>query len=211
MSRATERRRHEALAREIGSWTSWSVRNWFTDGYLGIALDDPFSLPNMRMEFECSCSQGHPWNPALTCMFVDAYEPDATIHGVFTRFMGRAMARHRRAIVTVERESFDHPNEIGATCYRARIADDDDPNAWLAVQTRYIDAIERHANPTRWCWFGPDPDDDMVAPYLMALRGDQVVGIVMPMGCTGSALEVVLETPRYTGASMLPAPAGVTP
>ena len=38
MSRTHERERHETLARETGSWLSWSVQMWFTNGNMAVMM-----------------------------------------------------------------------------------------------------------------------------------------------------------------------------
>lgn len=206
MSKATERRRHEALAREIGAWRSWAVERWFTDGSMAFVLDEPFSLPNKALEFECACEFAHPWNAGDDCMFVDTYEDDPGIHAVLVKALRRYASYDHCASVSVDRERTEHAEESGLTYYTARIDGERHPKAWVAVQDRYVDAVCRHARPTRWLWMAQAPSDPPSLPIIAALRGDQIVGFVMPLVCPGSAIEPQSVGPTFTGRSMLPPP-----
>lgn len=206
MSQKHERARHEALARETGSWQSWAVQQWFTNGFMAVMLDEPSRGPSMLLEFECSCDddarRDHIDDLSRPCVFLDVYERDPDAVGMVTNVLQKAGASRGSQLVTIEPDPFDHPDELGAVCYRARITGESAARAWVAVQKRYVDAIVRHAAPDRWAWFQLSvPGEKPVPPVIWALRGDRNlgVGLIMPMACTGSGVEA--PTIEYVGST----------
>lgn len=204
MSQKQQRARHEALAREIAAWQSWTVQMWFTDAVMALMVDEPFRGPDMALEFGCLCSDGDRQRHRDTldrhCVYVDRYEHDPKIKGALNAILGRAMQPRGSAYATIDRSVELESADEGVLSYRVRVdSEPENPRAWYAVQTRYVEMIERHARPDRWAIAQPHhPPDRPRPPFVMALRGKQGVGLIVPMTCPGSAIE--LAPPAETGA-----------
>lgn len=208
MSKTTERRRHESLARETASWRSWAVGSWFTNGHMAMMLDEPFTGPAMDLEYECSCDddgrRDHAQDLTRPCVFVDVYEPYPSMVESLGETLKRAMQHRGNRLVTIEHEAFPHPHDDVAALCRARVTGETAERAWVALQKPYVDAIERHCRPDRWAWFQMSaPGEPVKAPIIWALRGErnQGVGLIMPVSFTGSAIQIDSPSPEYTGVT----------
>jgi hypothetical protein len=198
VSQKTERRRHEALARETASWTSWAVGPWWTNGFMAMLLDEPSTGTPMRLDYECLCSNTdrsyHADQLDRLCVFVDSYEPAPGFADTLAKTLTTCMDCRGNKYCEIDRSVERVGEDSGLVSYAARIPGETSPRAWLAVQKPYVEAIERHARPDRWAWsqLPPSPDGTVRAPVVWALRGErnQGVGLIMPMTCPGSAIEM---------------------
>jgi hypothetical protein len=211
VSKATEQRRHEALARETASWRSWAVQQWWTNGNMAVELDEPFTGPAMELEYECSCDDNarrdHLHSIERLCVFRDVYRTDPKITRKLTAFLERAQAERFGDPLTIEPDAIPVPDEAGLFYYRARIGVDTAARAWVALNARYVDAIRKHGRPDQWTLCGLPraavgtefPVGKM--PFVVAARNQRGVGIVMPMTNNDSAIGQRIETPDYIGAT----------
>ena len=123
-------------------------------------------------------------------LFVDRYETNPKIGASFTKFLTVAREIRGSAIVRIDRETELEDRSGLVVCPARVVSRPDDPRAWFAVQTRYVDAIEQHGRPDRWAVIRRSEPTAHGAPpiLIVALRGDRGVGLVMPTTCEGSGL-----------------------
>lgn len=213
MSQSTERRRHEALARETASWQSWIVGEWFTNGYMAVMLDVPGPASPMRLDFECMCDltrrRTHERDLGRFCVFVDAYEQDDAIHARLSKILQLAQRLGARGAVRlmIDDEPVESEVQPGLLIDEARIAGDDHPHAWVALNHAYVEAVRTHARPDQWFLVGY-PKGVQVgtelstteSPMVIGARAGALVAVVMPMANNTSMIGVP-EQPAETGVT----------
>lgn len=201
MSTKHERQQHEALARATGSWRSWAVGQWFTNGHMALMLAEPISKHDMRLDFECLCDKmgKHEHSNSLDrlCVYVDAYERDDTMRPSLTKLLSNDRRIGGSRYVSIERDDpLYASNEPGMACYAARVNNEDNPRAWYAVQDRYVNAAEQYTNPDRWAVVQRSgTTTNPIVPLIIGLRGAQGVALLMPVTANGSAIEAQAPQP----------------
>lgn len=203
MSKSTDRRRHEALAKATASWHSWVADRWFCNGFMAVEVDEPFSAGPMMLDYECLCSSfdKHQHRHTLNrlCVFMDTYEAAPGMTDTIGNTLMKAKGDGRYARLDIEDTEVESENEPGLLIYRARINEDAAERAWIGLNKRFVDVIREQARPTRW-WLGGlhgvpvgQPMPESMAPSVIAVRDERMVAAVMPMACTGSAIESRVE------------------
>lgn len=204
MSAKTERRRHERLALATASWRSWAVNNWFTNGYMAVELTEPFSVRPMSLTYDCLCGtfdkHEHRHTLDRLCVFAAEYEPDETMAERLSKTLVRIVGDRKYARLDIEDSCIvESSNEPGLEMYRARINDDPAERAWVGVNKRFVDLIRDETHADRWFLSGlrgvkvGDAISGSQLPSVLAMRGDRLVGSVMPIACNDSAVGFATE------------------
>jgi hypothetical protein len=209
VSQKHERQRHEALARATGSWQSWSVDRWWTNGMMAVELDAPFAGPHMRLVFECMCDltqrRTHEHDLTRFCVFVDQYERDAEIRTRLGTILTKAQQVAARGAVplVIGDEPWESELHPGRLIVEARIRGEDHPHAWVALNHAYVEAVRKHAPIVReWLLVGMPRGvpvgtafSTRESPMVIGVHGSRLVAVVMPMATNDSAIGMEAAPP----------------